>query len=56
MIHHSKGFDLEITDFDYNHDLTPSGGIIPSQTMNLKHVENIQVLDKAIYDTSFERP
>ena len=32
MIHHGKGFDLKITDFDYHHDPTPSGETIPSQT------------------------
>ena len=32
MIHHWKGFDLEITDFNYHRDPTPSGGTIPSQT------------------------
>ena len=55
MIHHSKCLDLEITDFDYHHDLTPSGEIIPSQTLNHKHVEIIKVSDKPTYDTSFER-
>ena len=34
MIHHWKGFDLEITDFNYHHDQTPSGETIPSQTSN----------------------
>ena len=24
MIHHWKGFELEITDFDYHHDRIPS--------------------------------
>ena len=56
MIHHSKGLDLEITDFEYHHDPTYIAEIIPSQTLSLKHLENIKVLDKAIYDTSFERP
>ena len=32
LIHHGKGVDLEITDFEYHHDPTPSGEIIPSQT------------------------
>ena len=54
MIHHSKGLDLEITDFEYHDDLTPSGEIMLSQTLNLKHVENIKVSDKPIYDLSFE--
>ena len=34
MIHHWKGFDLEITDLKYHRDPTPSGGTIPSQTSN----------------------
>ena len=32
MIYHSKGLDLEITGFEYHHDLTYTGQIIPSQT------------------------
>ena len=32
MIYHSKGLDLEITDFIYNDDPTDTGEIIPSQT------------------------
>ena len=34
MIHRWKSFDLEITDFSYQYDLTPSGETIPSQTSN----------------------
>ena len=34
MIHQWKGLDLEITDFKYQHDLTPSSGTIPSETLN----------------------
>ena len=34
MIHHWKDFDLEITGFFYQHDPTPSGETIPSQTSN----------------------
>ena len=34
MIHHWKSFDLEITDCEYHHDPTPSGEVIPSQTLN----------------------
>ena len=30
MIHHWKGLDLEITDFENLHDPTPSGEIVPS--------------------------
>ena len=54
MIHHWKALDLEIIDFEYRHDPTPSCEIIPYQTLNLKHVEIIKVLDKPTYDTSFE--
>ena len=32
MIYHSKGLELEITDFEYHHDLAYTGKIIPSQT------------------------
>ena len=32
MIHHWRGLDFEITDFNCHHDPTPSGGTIPSQT------------------------
>ena len=42
MIHHWKAVDLEITDFEYRHDPTPSCEIILSQTLNLKHVEIIK--------------
>ena len=34
MIYHSKALDMEITDFEYYHDLTYTGEIIPSQTSN----------------------
>ena len=34
MIRNWKGFDLEITDFNYHRDPTPSGESIPSQTSN----------------------
>ena len=55
MILHSKGLDLETTDFEYHHDQTYTGETIPSQTLNLKHAEIIKVSDKPIYDTSFGR-
>ena len=42
MMHHWKALDLEITDFSYHHDTTPSGEIISSQTSNLKDVEFIK--------------
>ena len=34
MIHKWKGFDLEITDFNYHRDPKHSGESIPSQTSN----------------------
>ena len=34
MTHHKKGLDLEITDFEYHYDPTPSGETTPSQTLN----------------------
>ena len=40
MIHYWKALDLEITDFEYHHDPTPSSENIPTQT--LKHVETIK--------------
>ena len=43
MIHHWKAPDLEITDFIYHHDPTPTGEIISSQTSNLKFKEIIKV-------------
>ena len=54
MIHHWKDLDLEITDFEYHLEWTPSGEITPSQTSNLKHVEIIKLWDKPTYDTSLE--
>ena len=39
MIYHSKALDLDITDFEYHHDLTLSSKIIPSQTSGLLHVD-----------------
>ena len=53
MIHHSKGLDLEITDFEYQLDPTYTGETKPSQTVKL--LENNKVSDKPAYDTSFER-
>ena len=34
MIYHWKALDLEITDFEYRYDPTPSSEIIPSHTSN----------------------
>ena len=53
MIHHWKDLDLEITDFEYYHDLTYTVETKPSHTV--KHVEVIKFSDKHIYDTSFQR-
>ena len=55
MIDHWNGVELENTDFDYQHDRTPSVEIIPSQISELKHVENIKVSDKPTFDTSLGR-
>ena len=55
MVRHWKGLDLEITDCEDHHDPTYTGEIMPSQTLNLKHVEIIKVSDKPTYDTSLER-
>ena len=54
MIHHWKAPDLEIKDFGYQHDPTPSGQITPSQTSNLRHIEVIKISDKPSYDISLE--
>ena len=54
MIHHWKALDLEITNGEYQFDRTYTGEIIPSHTLNLKHVEIINVSDKPTYDTSLE--
>ena len=32
MINHSKGIDLEITDFEYHDDRTYTGEVMPSQS------------------------
>ena len=54
MIYHWKATDMEIIDSEYHNDPTSSCEIIPSQTSNLKHVENIKVSEKPTYDTSLE--
>ena len=33
-MHHWKGLDLNITNFNYHHDPTPSGETVPSQFSN----------------------
>ena len=55
MIHQWKGLDLEITEFQYHHDPTPSAENIPSQTSNPQTVKIMKVSDKPKYDTSLER-
>ena len=34
MIHHWEGLELELAEFDYQHDRTPSVETIPSQISN----------------------
>ena len=55
MLHYWNGFYLEITDFNYHHDPTPSGETYLRKPQILKHVEIIKVSEKPTYDTSFER-
>ena len=55
MIHRWKALDKEITDGEYQFSPTYTGEITPYQTLDLKHVEIIKVLDKPTCDTSFER-
>ena len=55
MIYCWNGLDLEVTDFEYHHDLNYTGEYIPSQTLYLKHVEFEKFSDKPTYDISFER-
>ena len=56
MIHQWKGFDLEITDFNYHHDPThPQVKLYHLKHPDLKHVEIIKVSDIPIYDISLER-
>ena len=56
MIHHRKVLDLEITDFEYHYDPTPSGEIIPSQTSNLKHVEIIKFQVMTLINEYYKLP
>ena len=46
-----KTLDLEIAVFEYHHDPTNSCELIPSRTLNLKHLEIIKVSGKPTYDT-----
>ena len=55
MIQRWKDLDLEIKDFEYHHDRTYTGEIVPSQTSNPKHVQIGKVSDKLTFDTLFER-
>ena len=45
MIYHSKGFDLEITDFEYRHDPTPSAGIIHLKPQGIFYVDIILICE-----------
>ena len=54
MIHHWKSLVLEIRDAEYHYDPTYTGEIMPSHTLNLKHVEIIKVSDEPTYDLSLE--
>ena len=54
MIYHWKTYDLEITEFEYHSDLTYTGEITPSQTLNLKHVKIIKFSDNHTCDISLE--
>ena len=55
MIHHWKGLDLEITDFQKPHVPTPSAETIHSQTSNPQTCRYYKISDKPTYDTSLER-
>ena len=55
MILQWKGFDLEITDFNYHNDPTPSGNLYHLKPQTLKHTEIINVSFKPTYDTSLGR-
>ena len=54
MIHHWKGLDLEITDFEYHHGRTRCSEITPSKTSNLEYVEIIKFSGEPAYDTLLE--
>ena len=43
MIHHWKGLELEITDFEYFHDWVPQLKLYYLKPETLKHVEIIKV-------------
>ena len=54
MLHHWKAIDFEIIDSEYQDDPTSSCEIIPSRTLNLKHLEIIKVSDKPTYNEKLE--
>ena len=60
MINHSKGLDLEITDFEYRHRPTYTGEFIPSQTSRYVIRGNYFLLRNGVEDptsgTSKVRP
>ena len=54
MIHYWKVPELEITDFDYKHDRTPSPETIRTRTSNPQTCRDHKVSDKPTYDTLLE--
>ena len=54
MIHHWKGLELEIAEFEYKHDRTPSAESIPTQPHRLQYVENIKIQNITMFETSLE--
>ena len=54
VIHHWKSLGKEITDGEHQFDQTYSHEIMPSQTLDLKHVEIIKFSDERTYGTSLE--
>ena len=54
MIFRWKALDLEITDDEYQFDQTHSREIMPSQTLDLKHVDIVKLPDKRTCDISLE--
>ena len=54
LIHHWKGLDLEMVDYEYHQDPTPSAESIPLKPETFKHVEIKKVSDKPTNDTSLE--
>ena len=54
-MHHGKTLDWEITNVEHQFDRTYTGKTIPSQTLDLKHVEFLKVSEKPSHATSFGR-